>query len=144
MRGPTGPRGTVDPKLHGILNDIPRIVGDPKAGELVVHRAEELGKLLKEEDLKMAQVRTIFDELRQIKSIWMQRLPEQAIRRLHLLKPKLAYQTARVSALKALAKVLEEGVDAVVKAPAEEQRAYFQRLMEFMEAVVAYHKAYGG
>jgi len=127
-----------------VLEDVVKIVCDPKAADILVARASELGEKLKNEELKMTQVRDIFDELRQIESFWM-RNPNLALRRLHLLQPKLAYRAARTPALTPLKEVLEKAVQEVVKAETEaEQHERFKRLMEFAEAIVAYHKAFGG
>jgi len=133
-----------DSQLQQILSDVPRIINDPKTADVLVKRAEELGQKLVTERLRMAQARDIFDELRQIESIWL-REPERALRRLHLLRPKLAYRRARVRELGPLAEVLERAVAEVVSAgDAAQRHDRFRRLMEFMEAIVAYHKFYGG
>ncbi len=106
---------------------------------VLVQRAKELVQMLG--NIKMAQVRDIFDELRQIESLWT-RDPETAIHRLYLLKPRLAYRSARIEGLEPLAQVLERAVSEVVNAKKpEEMRARFRRLMEFAEAIVAYHAA---
>ncbi|MFN3346326.1 MAG: type III-A CRISPR-associated protein Csm2, partial [Candidatus Bipolaricaulaceae bacterium] len=126
---------------------VPTIIGeqDPvKSAEVLVQQAEALAKKLAREGLKMAQVRDVFDELRQIESLWT-RNPQSALRRLLLLRPKLRYRTARVKELQSLAEVLEHAVEEVMRAETNEvKRERFRRLMEFAEAVVAYHKAYGG
>lgn len=137
---PTVPEAELQP----ILADVPKIINDPKAADVLVKRADELGQKLKNIGLKMTQVRDIFDELRKIESTWM-RDSEQAIRRVHLLRPKLAYRTKRVTELQPLAKVLDLAVQEVVKAGGDgEKRERFQRLVEFAEAIVAYHKYHGG
>ncbi len=119
--------------------EIKRIVGDEGAAKLLVEKAKELGKKLQKEGLKMSQIRDIFDELRQIESIWM-RNPQQAIRRLHLLRPKLYYRKKRISGLDQLAQVLDLAVQEVTAANSDaEMHARFRRLKEFVEAVVAYH-----
>ena len=141
MRG--GPNIS-DAQLQQILSDVPKIINDPKTADVLVKRAEELGQKLATEKLRMAQARDIFDELRQIESIWL-REPERALRRLHLLRPKLAYRRARVQELEPLAEVLDRAVVEVVSAgDAAQRHDRFRRLMEFMEAVVAYHKFHGG
>jgi len=141
MRG--GPNIS-DAQLQQILSDVPKIINDPKTADVLVKRAEELGQKLATEKLRMAQARDIFDELRQIESIWL-REPERALRRLHLLRPKLAYRRARVQELEPLAEVLDRAVVEVVSAgDAAQRHDRFRRLMEFMEAIVAYHKFHGG
>ncbi|MBC7222074.1 type III-A CRISPR-associated protein Csm2 [Candidatus Bipolaricaulota bacterium] len=119
--------------------EIRRIVGDEGAAELLVKKAMELGEDLRTKGLKMAQIRDVFDELRQIESVWM-RNPQQAIRRLHLLRPKLYYRKRRHSALDPLVQALDIAVQEVVAVSSEdEMHKRFQRLKEFVEAVVAYH-----
>ena len=139
-----GGQSVSDAQLQQILADVPKIINDPKTADVLVKRADELGQRLVNERLRMAQARDIFDELRQIESIWL-REPERALRRLHLLRPKLAYRRARVRELGTLADVLDKAVAEVVSAlNAAEKHDRFRRLMEFMEAIVAYHKFYGG
>lgn len=129
-------------ELQPILADVPKIVGDVRAADILVRRAEELAQRVRR--LRMAQARDIFDELRLIESMWM-RSPEQALRRLHLLRPKLVYRSKRVEGLEPLAKVLDQAVQEVVKAESDaEKHERFRRLVEFAEAIVAYHKYYGG
>lgn len=129
-------------ELQSILAEVPRIIGDARAADVLVRRAEELAQKVRE--LRMAQARDIFDELRLIESIWM-RNPTQALRRLHLLRPKLAYRSKRVEELAPLAQVLDQAVQEVVKAESDgEKHERFRRLLEFAEAILAYHKFYGG
>lgn len=130
--------------LGPILNDVPRIVGDIKAADVLIKHAEELGRVLQEGGLRMSQARDIFDELRQIESLWM-RSPGAAVRRIYLLRPRLAYRTKRVQGLEPLAKVLDAAILEVVAPQSdEEKRNRFGLLMEFVEAILAYHKYYGG
>lgn len=129
-------------ELRSILGDVPKIIGDARAADVLVRRADELAQKIRK--LKMAQARDIFDELRQIESLWM-RNPDQALRRLHLLRPKMAYRTKRIPELEPLAMVLDSAVLEVVNTASEsERKERFRRLVEFAEAVVAYHKYYGG
>lgn len=135
------PEGGINP----ILNAIPTIISSQdleESGRVLVGSARELAEKLK--DLKMAQVRDIFDELRQIESLWM-RDAKAALHRLHLLKPRLIYRTARKREWEPLARVLERAIEEVVSAGTDSAKhERFRRLMEFTEAIVAYHKAYGG
>ncbi|GIV63108.1 MAG: hypothetical protein KatS3mg045_0447 [Bellilinea sp.] len=68
------------------------------------------------------------------------------LRRLILLKPKMEYRARRErgQAVRALVDVLKPALDAVTKAPVDKQDEYFNRFVEFFEAILAYHKAYGG
>lgn len=114
------------------------------SAQKTVEWAQRLAKALKVADLKSSQLRNIFGQVRQIEMSWplndeKSGYAGQANRDLILLKPKLAYQAERVSAVVALAEVLATGIDLV-----EGNRTYFQRFVDFFEAVLAYHKAEGG
>jgi len=139
-----GGKNLAEADLGPILNDVPRIVADVRAANVLVQRADELGRILKDKGLRMSQARDIFDELRQIESLWM-REPAVAIRRIHLLRPRLAYRTKRTPALEPLADVLNVAIlEVLAPTSDEEKHDRFARLMEFAEAIVAYHKYYGG
>lgn len=133
--------------VQSIVNAVPIIITGTaeESAKAIVQWAEALAQKLQDvKDVKMAQVRDIFDELRQIESLWT-RNAEAALHRLHLLKPRLAYRAARIEKLRPLAEVLRQAIDEVVSAGKEEdKRERFRRLMEFVEAIVAYHKAHGG
>jgi CRISPR-associated protein Csm2 len=58
-----------------------------------------------------------------------------------LLKPKLAYAAAREKSVKPLQKVLDLAIDRVKSPKGIED---FERLVQFIESIVAYHKAAGG
>lgn len=114
------------------------------SAQKTVEWAQRLAKALKVADLKSSQLRNIFGQVRQIEMSWplndeQSGYAGQANRDLILLKPKLAYQAERVPAVVALAEVLAMGIDLV-----EGNRMYFQRFVDFFEAVLAYHKAEGG
>lgn len=114
------------------------------SAEKTVEWAQRLAKALKAADLKSSQLRNIFGQVRQIEMSWplndeKTEYAGQANRDLILLKPKLAYQAGRVPAVAPLAEVLTTGIDLV-----EGNRTYFQRFVDFFEAVLAYHKAEGG
>lgn len=114
------------------------------SAQKTVEWAQRLAKALKAAELKSSQLRNIFGQVRQIEMSWplndeQSGYAGQANRDLILLKPKLAYQAERVPAVVALAEVLAMGIDLV-----EGNRMYFQRFVDFFEAILAYHKAEGG
>lgn len=112
----------------------------------LVDWADSLGRALKNANLTTNQIRALFGEVRQIQGEWPIR-PERAYRRLILLKPKMAYRARkeRGQGVQMLVDVLAPAVDFVIGAPGEgERHASFQRFVEFFEAILAYHKAYGG
>lgn len=122
------------------------IITDPDStGELVTW-ADKLGSIFKSLQLSTSQIRNIFGTVRQIEMGWgaadteeeREKKGKQAIRRLLLLKPKLAYQARREKAVEGLAKVLSAAIDFVGG------RDDFQRFTDFFEAILAYHTAAGG
>jgi len=63
------------------------------------------------------------------------------------LGPKMAYRARRErgQGVERLRQVLDEAINEVLAAPDEkEKNQRFQRFVEFFEAILAYHKAYGG
>ncbi len=120
-----------DPVLARII-----VEGDAEA---LVKRAEELGRGLAQ-PLSTSQIRSLFTEVRQIEAQW-RHSPERASRRLTLLKPKMAYRARKETGqgVQALVDVLTPCVDLV-----QGDAARFTRFVEFFEAILAYHKAYGG
>lgn len=123
--------------------DLRKIIAGEDGSQTLVKRAEELGKQLVVERLKSSQIRAIFDEVRQIESLWLQN-EKTALHKVYLLKPKLAYRAARSSeGVPTLKEVLTSAIDIVVEAPAEAKER-FRRFTEFFEAILAYHKAHGG
>ena len=125
------------------IEKIRRIIGDPNSTATLVSFADSLGQRLVNEGLKANQIRAIFDEVRQIESLWLQD-ENQALHKVHLLKPKLAYRAARSKeGVPTLNGVLTPAIDSVVEDPATAKRK-FQRFTEFFEAIIAYHKSHGG
>ncbi len=125
--------------------DIQQMIANPDRAELIVKYADALGNELAR-PLTTAQIRALFGEVRQIQG-QMSIEHKKAWRRLHLLKPKIAYRVRRASGqgVKMLADVLVPALDEVLKAKDEPtQKAYFKNFVEFFEAILAYHKYYGG
>jgi len=64
------------------------------------------------------------------------------------LEPKMLYRAARKESssegLRKLTAYLKEALRYVLEASSQERPERFQRFVDFMEAVVAYHKAAGG
>lgn len=102
----------------------------------LVASAEELGKTLVEQRLTTSQIRTVFGEVKRLQMRYDEK-------RLRMLKPKLAYMAARAGqGGRTLQQVLSAAVDEVFTGEKPEER--FRRMTDFFEAVLAYHKAYGG
>jgi len=107
--------------------------------KLLVEQAEEIGRALSS-TLTKSQIRNIFGAVRQIQMNWTGDAQKAAsYRQLLLLKPKLRYQAARTKEVKPLADVLDKAIDYV-----EDDRVRFGRFVDFFEAILAYHTAYGG
>ncbi len=114
-----------------------------ESGKELVEFAQQTAKTLVGNNLTRSQIRTIFTEVRQIEAMWETRKAD-ALRRLLMLKPKLAYQTARTPALDQLKTVLSEAVDEVEKASQSQKEQAFKRFVDLFEAILAYHRALGG
>jgi len=131
-------------------NDLTTIITDPDGARVLVARANEIGRELKEINLTTSQIRALFGEVRQIEAQWSMENDQQkqkALRRFILLKPKMAYRAKRERgrAVQELVSVLDPAVDLVVREPdRKKQEENFRRFVEFFEAILAYHKAYGG
>ncbi len=105
----------------------------------LVEHAEKFGFYLQQNQLKTNQVRKFLDAVNRIKAD----LPEdEDFSKIEtdvvLLKPKLAYAAARQSSVQALSKVMSAAIDKVYSI------SDFQRLVQFLESTIAYHKAAGG
>lgn len=125
--------------------DIQQIITNPERADLIVKHADALGNELSR-PLTTAQIRALFGEVRQIQG-QMTIDHQKAWRRLHLLKPKIAYRVRRATGqgVKMLADVLTPALNEVLKATDEQtQKAYFKNFVEFFEAILAYHKYHGG
>lgn len=119
-----------------ILNDQP---------EELVRWADQIGQRIARQ-VTTSQIRNIFGTVRQIEMNWNNE-PERSYRQAVLLKPKLGYAAARErgQGLKDLEAVLSPALDAIMEAKTKEQKHdCFKRFVEFFEAILAYHKKYGG
>ena len=128
-------------------SDLQAIIVDGDA-KVTVEEAQALGESLARQ-LTTSQIRNIFGTVRRIEMNWPeepQTEPEQqratrAQRELLLLKPKMAYQAKRERGrgVAMLTDVLSDAIDLV-----GDDRQKFQHFVDFFEAILAYHKAYGG
>jgi CRISPR-associated protein Csm2 len=132
------------------MNEMEKIITNDETGGELVSYAQQLAERLVRDQLTRGQMRIVFSEMRQIEADWNSAEREkkdtsEAQRRLRLLQPKLAYQKERTPALAALSSALTDGIDVVFKATdAAERGKRFRYLMQFLEAVLAYHRANGG
>jgi CRISPR-associated protein Csm2 len=113
----------------------------------LVTDAEEIGRRLKDGKLETNQVRKFLDAINRIKAELLDEVDaedkdDERFKKIEvdivLLKPKLAYAAARQAAAKPLQEVLDVAIDRVGSMDD------FKRLVQFVESIVAYHKAAGG
>jgi CRISPR-associated protein Csm2 len=124
------------------------IITDPDGAETLVRRARQLGEELAK-PLTTSQIRALFGEVRQIQAQWSMGDPHRALarRRLTLLKPKMAYRARKESGqgVARLVNELDAALDLVLDQKNEERQTQcFQQFVEYFEAILAYHRAYGG
>lgn len=129
--------------------DIRTIITDPEGAPTLVREADRLGQDLKSKKLTTNQIRALFGEVRQIQAQWSMGEEQQRLarRRLTLLKPKMRYRAEKEKsdAVRELVAVLEPGLDIVISEKDQaKQKRYFQHFVDYFEAILAYHKAYGG
>jgi CRISPR-associated protein Csm2 len=106
--------------------------------ELVKH-AQAFGPYLKKQRLETNQVRKFLDAINRLKADLTQdddftKIETEVI----LLQPKLAYAAARQPAAKPLSDVMAVAINKVYS------REDFDRLVQLIESIIAYHKAEGG
>lgn len=102
---------------------------------------DEFGEFLKNNQLTTSQIRNVFGELKRIQ---MKGFKNEKTAFL-LLKPKMAYAVARDGkrGLQQLTNVFNKAYE-VVDVAGDSGEKHYQNLMDFMESILAYHKAYGG
>lgn len=121
----------------------------------LVDVAQDIGQDLVRQ-LTSNQIRNIFGEVRRIDLAWKgisgvgdeKSKDRHAFRQIVLLKPKLAYQAGRERGrgrgVEELKNVLEPCIDEIRNANDSDRKLYFDRFVDFFEAILAYHKAAGG
>lgn len=116
--------------------------GDPTT---LVSEAESFGAALRTGGLTKSQIRGVFGTVRQIDAQWDKRDQTANLRKVLMLKVRLAYQAAREPAVKPLAQTLSGAIDVVAESSSpEERRLRFGYFVDFFEAILAYHTAAGG
>ena len=105
-----------------------------EGGEILVKEAEQRGRQLAR-DLTTSQIRNIYGAVKK-----MQMKGQLDTHKLLMLKPKLAYAAKRHGGgVDTLKDVLTQAIDLV-----ENEQEKFNRFVDFFEAILAYHKFYGG
>jgi CRISPR type III-A-associated protein Csm2 len=101
--------------------------------ELLVQRAREWGRELADENLRMAQIRRVFGEVKRLQMRWE---PP----RLRMLRPRLAYVAARAGrGGQVLRDILSPAIEAVFQGPPETQEKRFKVMADLFEAVLAHY-----
>jgi len=114
----------------------------------LVDIADDIGKKLAQDlKLKMNQIRRFLDALRKVEQDYYQlggskdqEKRERVRHNLAMLRPKLAYAAGREKQVKPLMKILEPAIQATTQDPDKG----FEKLLRFMEAIIAYHRYHGG
>lgn len=105
-----------------------------EGGEILVKEAEQRGQQLAR-NLTTSQIRNIYGAVKK-----MQMKGELDTHKLLMLKPKLAYAAKRHGGgVDTLKDVLTQAIDLVGN-----DSIKFSRFVDFFEAILAYHRAYGG
>jgi CRISPR-associated protein Csm2 len=151
VRGPTGEQLARELAPPDTLTLI--ITGETsEAIQTMIEVAESIGRHLAK-SVTTSQIRNIFGTVRTIEQDVKtleddQPLPIRVQRDLQMLRPKLAYQYGRVqgrdddpqkAAMGALTGILSEAIALV---GSDVRR--FRNFMDFFEAILAYHRRYGG
>lgn len=104
----------------------------------LVQHAEVFGPELKRQRLETNQIRKFLDAINQLKAKLVGDDFSAIETEVVLLKPKLAYAAARQNAVRPLNNVMSAAIDKV------HSKEDFDRLVQLIESIIAYHKAEGG
>jgi CRISPR-associated protein Csm2 len=115
-----------------------------------IDATEKWGKELKERKFSSSQIRNVFGEIRRIEA----KSYEIEATAFLLLKPKMAYAVGRAmqkspqeaEGMKYFKEILDKAHEAVLKGTEDSGKRgeRFLRFVQIMEAILAYHKAFGG
>jgi len=112
--------------------------------KLLIEWAEVLAAFLVGRGLKTNQIRKFLDGVRKVEVNIKRSSPEEfTSKEVMFLKVHLAYAKARQEAVKPLMFVMNSAIDKV-REEGKEGFKDFEQLIKFVEAVVAYHRFYGG
>jgi len=125
--------------------ELKKIIQTDAAAELLVQRADTIGyALAKKYQLTTNQIRAIFGEVRRIEGKWQGNDKEKSLarRQLILLKPKMAYRAQKERRNRGVQELVDILSPAIEYVKGSEEN--FNRFVDFFEAILAYHKSYGG
>lgn len=110
----------------------------------LLQAAESCGRELQKEKLTTSQIRQVFSKLKSIEAKGYKNESQRI--EFMMLKPYIAYAASRPGSAKGT-KILKEkvswAIDAVLEDPANEKQCFYN-FCKFFEAILAYHRAYGG
>jgi len=144
-----GIRKILEENEEDILNEylFKQITAKKYMGEIstreLVEWAEITGAMLAAKGLKTNQIRKFLDEVRRIYIEAAKDPPKFRHDDIVLLKVQLAYAKGRNTQVELLMQVLDPCIDRVREKGAEGFED-FKRLAKMVEAIIAYHKFYGG
>lgn len=117
------------------------ITSDANARDMV-EEAERLARDI-QKDVSTSQIRNAYGTVKKLEMAG--ELTPQTYRQILLLKPKLAYARGRAEGRKRDSyQKLETALGQAIDAIAPQDVETFRRFCQFFEAILAYHKAYGG
>lgn len=141
---------------QSVLREIISPDSDPQQQEqsakLIVSWGDKLGAILAHRDLSTSQIRAIFGEVKQIQAkLKISQLQGtvgevKVWNRLRLLMPKMSYRAKKEKSkgVDDLAKIFENAIPLVIDGEPSERFNRFENFVNFFEAILAYHKFYGG
>lgn len=135
---PSGQTGDISKEIIKTIDGLQGGLRSYPIRELVKH-AQEFGPYLRKQRLETNQIRKFLDAVNRLKADLTQdedfaKIETEVV----LLQPKLAYAAARQSAAKPLSDVVSAAINKVTS------REDFDRLVQLIESIIAYHKAEGG
>ena len=137
---PSGARGGPAPAAPTNERELIRRIILEGDYQTLVDEADRIGSELVKQRLTTSQIRNVFGEVKRLQMRF-------DANRLRMLKPKLAYMGARAGhGGQRLREVMSAAVDAVFSGNPSDPEVLqrFQRMVDFFEAILAYHRAHGG
>jgi len=106
--------------------------------------AEEIAKAREMKDLKPTQLRKLFDKIKANERELKDKGWSAVEADFYLIRPKLAYAKARKLVPDKFFKLMDLSMKKVDRGDDEEKKENYGRFVQFLEAIVAYHKYYNG
>lgn len=138
----------LEQKLRKNLRELADEIITDENSETLVSTSEALGLLLKVKGVSSSQLRNIFGYVKRleadVKGNTEDKLPQKTILKLRLLSPKMAYVIGRaqnysVRTLEILKSFFDECIEKI-----GDSKEKFEKFINVFEAILSYHKYYGG